>query len=144
LHKLKGVAYSPAPDFDLDQEYKIQSFVTDIIKEKLVQSAHDISEGGLAITLLESGFTSDLGFVVNTTEPARKDAYWFGEAQSRIVVSVAKEQLAALLQKANAAGITATELGTVTSGAIHVNGNDWGNITSWKNKYDTAIEKLLN
>jgi phosphoribosylformylglycinamidine synthase len=82
--------------------------------------------------------------VVNATEPARKDAYWFGEAQSRIVVSVAKDQLAALLQKANAAGITATELGTVTSGAIHVNGNDWGNITSWKNKYDTAIEKLLN
>ncbi len=144
LHKLKSVEYSPAPDFDLDQEYKVQAFVSDIIKARLVQSAHDISEGGLAITLLESGFTCDLGFAVNAIEPARKDAFWFGEAQSRVVVSVSKDQLAALLQKASAAGITVTELGTVTSGSIQVNGADWGTITSWKNKYDTAIEKLLN
>ena len=144
LHKLKSVEFSPAPDFDLEQEYQVQAFVSDIIKARLIQSAHDISEGGLAITLLESGFTNDLGFEINAIEPARKDAFWFGEAQSRVVVSVSKDQLAALLQKATAAGITATELGTVTSGAIHVNGNDWGTISSWKNKYDTAIEKLLN
>ena len=128
----------------MEQEYQVQAFVSDIIKARLIQSAHDISEGGLAITLLESGFTNDLGFEINAIEPARKDAFWFGEAQSRVVVSVSKDQLAALLQKATAAGITATELGTVTSGAIHVNGNDWGTISSWKNKYDTAIEKLLN
>jgi phosphoribosylformylglycinamidine synthase len=144
LHKLKKVEYSPAPDFDLDQEFKVQSFVTSIIKEKLIQSAHDISEGGLAITLLESGFTNDLGFVVNATEATRKDAYWFGEAQSRVVVSVSKHTLAALLQKAKDAGITTTELGTVSAGEIIVNGTDWGNISDWKNKYDTAIEKLLS
>lgn len=144
LHKLKAVEYSPAPDFNLDQEFKVQSFVATIIKERLIQSAHDISEGGLAITLLESGFTNDLGFVVNAVEPARKDAYWFGEAQSRIVVSVSKEKLATVLQKAKADGITAIELGTVSAGDIQVNGNSWGNISTWKNKYDTAIEKLLN
>ncbi|MEI8075584.1 MAG: phosphoribosylformylglycinamidine synthase subunit PurL [Bacteroidota bacterium] len=144
LHKLKSVEYSPAPDFNLDHEFKIQSFVTNIIKDRLIQSAHDISEGGLAITLLESGFTSDLGFVVNATEPERKDAFWFGEAQSRVVVSVAKDLLAALLKKASVAGVTVTELGTVTAGEINVNGTDWGNISGWKNKYDTAIEKLLN
>ncbi|MCX6205214.1 MAG: phosphoribosylformylglycinamidine synthase subunit PurL [Bacteroidetes bacterium] len=144
LHKLKGVEYSPAPDFDLEQEYQVQAFVTAIIKERLVQSAHDISEGGLAITLLESGFTNDLGFVVNAQESARKDAFWFGEAQSRVVVSVRKEKLATLIQQANLAGITVTELGTVSAGDINVNGEAWGNITSWKDKYDTAIEKLLN
>jgi phosphoribosylformylglycinamidine synthase II len=144
LHKLKRVEYSPAPDFDLDQEFIVQSFVTTIIKEKLIQSAHDISEGGLAITLLESGFTNDLGFVVNATEVIRKDAYWFGEAQSRIVVSVSKDRIAAFLQKAKEAGISTTELGTVSAGEINVNGTDWGNISDWKNKYDTAIEKLLS
>jgi phosphoribosylformylglycinamidine synthase II len=144
LHKLKRVEYSPAPDFDLDQEFIVQSFVTTIIKEKLIQSAHDISEGGLAITLLESGFTNDLGFVVNATEVIRKDAYWFGEAQSRIVVSVSKDRIAAFLQKAKEAGISTTELGTVSAGVINVNGTDWGNISDWKNKYDTAIEKLLS
>jgi phosphoribosylformylglycinamidine synthase len=144
LHKLKAVEYSPAPDFNLDHEFKIQSFVTAIIKERMIQSAHDISEGGLAITLLESGFTNDLGFVVNAVEPARKDAFWFGEAQSRVVVSVSKDKLAGLLQKAKADGITVAELGTVSAGDIQVNGSSWGNISSWKNKYDTAIEKLLN
>jgi phosphoribosylformylglycinamidine synthase len=144
LHKLKSVEYSPAPDFNLDHEYKVQAFVAAIIKEKLIQSAHDISEGGLAVTLLESGFTSNLGFVVNAIEPARKDAFWFGEAQSRVVVSVTKEKLASLLAIAKESGITVTELGNVTAGEINVNGEEWGNILSWKNKYDTAIEKLLN
>jgi phosphoribosylformylglycinamidine synthase len=144
LHKLKSVEYSPAPYFDLDQEYYVQSFVAAIIKDKLIQSAHDISEGGLAITLLESGFTNDLGFEVNATETIRKDAFWFGEAQSRVVVSVTKDKLATILQQAKVADITVTELGTVSAGEIKVNGADWGNISNWKNKYDTAIEKLLS
>lgn len=144
LHKLKSVEYSPAPYFNLDQEFKVQSFVAAIIKEKLIQSAHDISEGGLAITLLESGFTNDLGFIVNATEPARKDAFWFGEAQSRVVVSVSNDKLSTVLQNAKAAGVAVTELGRVSTGAIQVNGEEWGKISTWKNKYDTAIEKLLN
>jgi phosphoribosylformylglycinamidine synthase len=143
LHKLKSVEYSPAPDFDLDQEFKVQSFVASIIKARLIQSAHDISEGGLAITLLESGFTNDLGFEVSVKETIRKDAFWFGEAQSRIVVSVTKEKLEAVLQHAKLAGITISELGIVSTGDIYVNGENWGDISSWKNKYDTAIEKLL-
>lgn len=144
LHKLKSVEYSPAPHFDLDEEYRIQSFVSAIIKEKLIQSAHDISEGGLAVTLLESGFNNNLGFAVSATEPARKDAFWFGEAQSRVVVSVTPQQAAILKQKAAAAGIAITELGSVSTGNIEVNGISWGSIVEWKDKYDTAIEKLLN
>jgi phosphoribosylformylglycinamidine synthase len=144
LHKLKSVEFSPAPDFDLNQEYKVQEFVAGIIKNKLIQSAHDISEGGLAITLLESGFTSNLGFNISAKENDRKDAFWFGEAQSRIVVSLSKEKLSILSQQAKDAGVSITELGTVSTGEIKVNGEDWGNIASWKNKYDTAIEKLLN
>ncbi len=136
--------YSPAPDFDLDQEFSVQALVAAIIKEKLIQSAHDISEGGLAITLLESGFTNDLGFNITASEKIRKDAFWFGEAQSRVVVSVTKEKLASVLQHAKTAGITIAELGTVSAGEINVNGITWGNISDWKNKYDTAIEKLLN
>ena len=144
LHKLKSVEYSPAPYFDLDQEFNVQSFVAARIKDRLIQSAHDISEGGLAITLLESGFTNDLGFEINATETIRKDAFWFGESQSRVVVSVTKDKLATILQHAKVAGITVTELGTVSAGEIKVNGADWGNISKWKYKYDTAIEKLLS
>ena len=144
LHKLKAVEFSPAPHFNLDEEYAVQSLVTNLIKNKLIQSAHDISEGGLAITLLESGFYSNLGFEVNAVEGMRKDAFWFGEAQSRVVVSVNAANLAAFKQAAEAAGIAITDLGQVSAGQITVNGTNWGSITDWKNKYDTAIEKRLN
>ena len=144
LHKLKQVEYSPAPHFDLDEEFKVQQFVSDIIKERMIESAHDISEGGLAITLIESGLNNNLGFKVSAKEPARKDAFWFGEAQSRVVVSVKTTKLHSIIDKANAAGIAITELGPVTAGSIEVNHINWGNIAGWKNLYDTAIEKLLN
>lgn len=144
LHKLKRVEYSTVPHFDLDEEFKVQQFISDIIKERLIESAHDISEGGLAITLLESGFNNDLGFTVSANEPARKDAFWFGEAQSRVIVSVLADKLSAILEKAKTAGISITQLGVVSSGAINVNNINWGSIIDWKNQYDTAIEKLLN
>jgi len=143
LHKLKKQAYSPAPYFDLEEELAVQQFVSAIIKEKLVQSAHDISEGGLAVTLLESGFNKNLGFTVSAATEGRKDAYWFGEAQGRVVVSCAASNAERLTLKAKEAGIPVTVLGKVTSGSITVNDENWGSITEWKEKYDTAIEKLL-
>jgi len=144
LHKLKKVEFSPAPHFNIDEEYNVQQLVASLIKNKLVVSAHDISEGGLAINLLESGFNRGLGFAVEAQTDLRKDAFWFGEAQSRVVVSCTKEKATAVTDAAKAAGITATVLGTVTSGVVQVNAESWGTIDSWKNLYDTAIEKLIN
>lgn len=144
LHKLKKVEYSPAPYFNLDEEYNVQQLVSSLIKNKMIQSAHDISEGGLAINLLESGFNRGLGFTVEAETSLRKDAFWFGEAQSRVVVSCANDKAAAITEAAKAAGITATVLGTVTTGQVAVNGVSWGTIDNWKNLYDTAIEKLIN
>lgn len=143
LHKLKKVAFSPAPHFDLDEEYTVQQLIASLIKEKKINSAHDISEGGLAITLLESGFHRNLGFAVQANSTIRKDAFWFGEAQSRVVVSCSAEQLNNIEAAAQKAGIAFAVLGTVTSGNIEVNGESWGNIETWKNLYDTAIEKLI-
>lgn len=143
LHKLKKVEFSPAPHFDLDEEFTVQQLITSLIKEKKINSAHDISEGGLAITLLESGFHRNLGFAVQANTAIRKDAFWFGEAQSRVVVSCSAEQLNHIEAAAQKAGIAFTVLGAVTSGNIEVNGEAWGNIEAWKNLYDTAIEKLI-
>ncbi|MGC4104518.1 phosphoribosylformylglycinamidine synthase subunit PurL [Ferruginibacter sp.] len=144
LHKLHGVEHSPAPYFDLDEEFEVQHEIKKMIDKKLINSAHDVSEGGLFITLMESGFNRNLGFNVNTTDKSlRKDAYWFGEAQSRVVVSVSKENrndFNMLLEKME---ITVTYLGTVTGGGISIDGEDWGNVCEWKEKYDNAIGNLL-
>ncbi|HRE50872.1 MAG TPA: phosphoribosylformylglycinamidine synthase subunit PurL [Flavitalea sp.] len=142
LQKIAGIEYSAAPEFDLDTEYVLQQRLAALIREKLVVSAHDVSEGGLFIALAESGFSRNLGFEVAAADTGiRKDAYWFGEAQSRVVVSVSpdkKDQFIAAL------GDHPYEaLGSVSSGRITVDGQDWGGIEEWKAQYDTAIESLL-
>ena len=143
LHKLKSTEYSTAPYFDLEEEFEMQQVVAGIIKDKLVNSAHDISEGGLIVTLLESGFQKGLGFTVSDQSTnIRQDAFWMGEAQGRVVVSISKEKVAGLKDKLVAIGQTFLELGTVSK-SINVNSADWGNIADWKEKYDTAIEKYL-
>ena len=144
VHKIKGIELSPAPMFDIDEEFAVQKFITSLIKEKKILSAHDLSEGGLIVALLESGFNRDLGFEVNVNiDDIRNDAFWFGEAQSRVVISCSTDQLQDLKHKAASSGIDITVLGNVIKSSIKINKEDWGNIEDWKNKYDTAIEKIL-
>ncbi|MFN3794935.1 MAG: phosphoribosylformylglycinamidine synthase subunit PurL [Chitinophagaceae bacterium] len=144
LHKIRGVEYSPAPAFNLFEEYQVQQFVAGAIRNKQILSAHDISEGGLIVTLIEKGFNRNLGFAVDADVAGRNDAYWLGEAQSRVVVTCSAQQLAELQGDAMEKGIGCTVIGKVTDGTISVNGADWGNIVTWKNKYDTAIENIIN
>src|SRR6478735_5501908 len=85
LHKICGIEFSPAPHFDLNEEQALQNCIATLIKKQLILSAHDTSEGGLIVTLLESAFINNLGFSVTAAKQgSRKDAYWFGEAQSRV------------------------------------------------------------
>ncbi len=144
LHKIHGVEFSPAPHFDLDEEFEVQHEIKKMIHKKLVNSAHDVSEGGLFITLIESCFNRDLGFEVEAhAEEIRSDAYWFGESQSRVVVSVSKENrndFNMLLEKME---MTVTYLGKVSAGKIKVDGKDWGHVQDWKEKYENAIASLL-
>ena len=142
LHKICGVEFSPVPSFNLEEEFNLHKTVSSLIKNRLIRSAHDISEGGLFITLAESGFNRDLGFAVKqVNRDIRNDAYWFGEAQGRVIVSVSEDKTAAF---ESAVGNTAFEkIGTVTPGAIEIDGGNWGQISDWKQKYDTAIEKYF-
>jgi phosphoribosylformylglycinamidine synthase len=141
LHKIAGVEYSPAPHFELEEEFQLQATLLQLIRAKQIRSAHDISEGGLFITLLESSFVNGLGFTIQTDASIRKDAELFGEGQSRVVVSVKPSQKAAFEALTGNSGFRL--LGTVTNGEIGVDGENWGVVTEWKNQYDTVIEKLL-
>jgi phosphoribosylformylglycinamidine synthase subunit PurL len=143
LHKIRGVEFSPAPQFDLDFEFELQSKVKQLIKKKLIVSAHDVSEGGLFACLIESAFIYNKGIdVVAFDSEIRKDAYWFGEAQSRVVVSVKPEKVDAF--KKALGNFPSEELGNVTDGSVEVDGMNWGRIDEWKERYDTAIGNLLS
>ena len=108
----------------------------------MISSAHDISEGGLFVNLAESGFFKNLGFaVVQTNQAIRSDAWWFGEAQGRVVVSVNKDNIAAFEKSLE---IPFEKLGEVTSSEVIINNENWGSITEWKTKYDKVIEGFMN
>ncbi len=140
LHKLKDVDYSPAPYFNLEEEFMLHQVLLDLIKDKLILSAHDLSEGGLIVALMESGFFNKLGFRVSDTDSnIRKDAFWFGEAQGRIVVSVSKKDEDAFTEKIKESGVPIFKLGQVTGAEIEVNGENWGDISEWYQKYQNVI-----
>lgn len=143
IHKLHGVEYSPVPHFDLEEEYRLQQTVSKLIGSKVIASAHDLSEGGLFVTLCESGFNNDLGFKASTSAKVRPDAFWFGESQSRVVVSVSAADIAAFEKIVKESGVPFIKVGVVTDGEVIVDGAGWGDIADWKEKYDTAIEKYM-
>ena len=150
LAKLCGVDYSPAPYFDLEKEHHLQQVIKGLIENGDIQSAHDVSEGGLMTMLFEKGFSRGLGFDVSTIAESymdgkalRSDAFWFGEAQSRVVVTVAEEQVANFLRHMSKTELPFAKLGTVTNGGVIVDGQPWGTIKEWKEKYDTSIENYL-
>src|SRR5205085_7134833 len=123
FHKIKK---SPAPHFDLDTEYEVQQIVKDLIKKKLIQSAHDVSDGGLFITLAESCMPRGLGFSIETDFDCRADAFLFGEAQSRIVVSVSPEKLDDFVDVLVASDVEFSNLGTITSGELLIDEESFG------------------
>ena len=142
LHWILEVKFSPAPHFDLEEEFALQRKLREAIDKKMIRSAHDVSEGGLFVTLCESGFNRELGFSVIINNGVRKDAWLFGEAQSRVLVSV---ELTKVNEFERFLGDFPFEkVGVVTSGELVIDGDFWGTIDWWKEKYDTAIENYLS
>lgn len=141
-HYLK-VAQSPAPWFDLDQEYNMQQAVLKLIGGGLIQSAHDVSEGGLMTCLLESAFVGNVGFDIEQTAASRLDAFLFGEAQGRVVVSVNPAQLAAVESLLHRLNLSFEKLGTVSTNGIKVNGVDFGNTVEFANIYQNSLADSL-
>lgn len=142
LSKICGIEFSPAPHFELEEEHRLQQKVAELITKKMIQSAHDVSEGGLFVTLCESGFNNELGFSIITNSTIRKDAFLFGEGQNRVLVSVALDNVQAV--EALLKDFPFEKTGVVTSGEIVVDGDFWGTIDWWKEKYDSAIENFLS
>jgi phosphoribosylformylglycinamidine synthase subunit PurL len=115
LYSYKGIKASPAPSFDLAEEQNTQNVIKSLIEQKAIQSAHDLSDGGLFITLAESAMYNKLGFNVKTDASFRKDAYLFGEAQSRVLVSVSNANQATFDAIIGNSSVKVKLLGKVTA-----------------------------
>ncbi|MBN2663194.1 MAG: phosphoribosylformylglycinamidine synthase subunit PurL [Bacteroidales bacterium] len=144
LNYYHAVKYSPAPDFNLEQEFKLQSVLKKLIKKRLVRSAHDVSEGGLFTTLVESSLVYNLGFDITTDSEIRIDAFLFGEAQSRVVVSVTPHKMNTFIDFMREENFPFLSLGHVTKGELRIDDESYGFIMDIKTKYMNALGELID
>ena len=144
LRTVHHIAVSPAPYFDLQEELAVQLVVKKGIRKGRFVSVHDISEGGVFVALMESAMPRGLGFYVDCDHRVRKDAFLFGEGQSRVVVSVGKGDKGVVERFLGTNHCPFLCLGYVTTGALTIDGQDFGEIESWRRVYDEEIGKKMN
>lgn len=144
LKTIHNVTETPAPYFDLDEEYRLQKTILSLIKNKLIFSAHDVSEGGLFITLLESVMAGNLGFEIETDSSLQKDAFLFGESQSRVVVTCDAAMVEEIEMICKKHAISANSLGTVGGEYLVIDGENFGSVYTYTDLYQNALEKYLS
>lgn len=140
-HKIKS---NRAPYFDINEELAIQKVVSEIISEKLVRSVHDVSSGGLFFNLLESAIPMKYGFDITSDAEVRKDAFLFGESQSRIVVTVAPEKQDDFVDFMLNKKVNFSALGHVTKGEIRVDDYSFGYIDDYYEQFQMYLKKWLS
>jgi phosphoribosylformylglycinamidine synthase subunit PurL len=147
LYSYRGVKASPAPQFDMEQEWQVQEVVKTLIRNGWLQSAHDVSDGGLFVCLSESAMAGKLGFSVETERDGgpnryRLDAFWFGESQSRVLVSVAPA-LADEVARYLATGTPFQKLGVVTAADFLVDNTLIISTEAANSLYNNALGKIM-
>ena len=123
-----GVVRGTPPSLDLEAEYALQALLLELADERLVRSAHDCSDGGLAVTLAECCFDTDSigadvsidGITLAHAAALNRAAALFGESASRVVVSAIPEAAAEVARRAAAAGVPARVIGRTGGRALRI------------------------
>jgi len=153
-----GSKIGPPPHVDVAHEIKVQNAVRDLIREGLVQGAHDCSEGGLAITLAESCFNPDRVFGADIALNAGDTpaaTVLFNESQSRVIISVTPENLDKAIAMLRERDVPFQQLGKVGSDELQIRidqqtfrwrvaeiYDDWWNAIRRAVKQDESIPSL--
>jgi phosphoribosylformylglycinamidine (FGAM) synthase-like enzyme len=148
LKVVHGRTAGTPPRLELDLEKRVQGAVRDLVRSGLVRTAHDTSEGGLAVALAEMCFGRDLGCRVSlAVYPGRADALVFGEDAGRILVAyplAAAERVSAVARKHGAPFLEIGEVGgpslTIRSGERTLID---GRVADLKEAWASAIPRLV-
>lgn len=139
-----GIKESPAPYFNLEKEFNMQKAVQGLIENKLINAAHDVSDGGLYVTLVEMSIPQDLGFDIVTDAEVREDAFLFGEGQGRVVVTLTEEMEVQFIEFMLGLNVNITLLGHVTKGKMQVDEEHFGFISEAKAIFQNALGNMLD
>jgi len=137
LASIHGIKGSPAPFFDIDREFNVQKAVRSLINLGIINSAHDVF-------FFEMGLNRGLGFDITSDADVRLDSFLFGEAQSRIAITIDGNSEEALIDELRNHEVPFTLLGHVTRGKMVVDDEHFGFIADAKEMYNTAIERKMD
>jgi phosphoribosylformylglycinamidine synthase II len=147
---IHGVVGGAPPAADLIAEKRLIALLVALATEGALQSAHDVSDGGLAVTLAESCFASEgLSARVSLTNKEPDEAALFGECGARAAVSVTSANLARVLSVAAQYGVAAREVGRVSKGEFRIELNGRAAVSAdvpslmgaWENSIETAVTR---
>ncbi len=143
LYNYHGVKLSPAPYFDLDEEYAMQQVIQELISTGILHSAHDVSDGGLFVTLFESAKAGNVGFSVYSDEQIRKDAFLFGESQGRVVVTVSPEHEGILAEILARSDVDFSFLGETGGLEAIVDDESYGTLAALDAIYESTLPAMM-
>jgi phosphoribosylformylglycinamidine synthase len=150
LKTVHGKVAGDAPQLNLVLEKAVQKFCRTAIAEGLVRSAHDVSEGGLAVALAECCITGPelRGATVRLEGSLRPDVHLFSESQSRIILSVPAVHARMLVERAGMTGLAISKLGTVGGSRLVIEGMLDVPVTEiqriWRGSFDHLMETKAN
>jgi phosphoribosylformylglycinamidine synthase len=130
------------PAIDEALEIGVQKAVRELVRRRIVSSAHDCSEGGLAVALAESCLAGGVGARLQIASSLAPSALLFGEEPSRVIVTCPPGKVAEVKQAAKSHGIPVQELGVVGGQALEITGLVTVPLLSMQAAYEGAIPKL--
>ncbi|MEO6189820.1 MAG: phosphoribosylformylglycinamidine synthase subunit PurL [Saprospiraceae bacterium] len=143
LHHYHGIIHAPVPHFNLDDEFRMQTALRDLIHQGLVESAHDISEGGVFVSLMESAMTSCLGFNVEIPLQFIPHIFLFSESQGRVIISVKPENKTAIEALLRSHQVEQHLIGSVQDKNSTIDGKDFGKISEYFELYSSTLKSKL-
>jgi len=144
LKVIHGLTTGDAPILDLDVELKVQETVLEAITSGLVTAAHDISDGGLAVTIAEMGIFGSLGAQIDLSVLSGSiHEIWFSEAQSGIILTCQPNQKEPLMKHLSQGGVDVAQIGTVQGDALNFEGVGSVSLDQLHNIYESAIPKAM-
>ncbi len=146
---IHGVAGGAPPAISLDAEKRLIDALVALASQGALRSAHDLSDGGLAVTLAESCFASGiLGCTVEIQASAPAEAALFDERGARAVVSYVPASLAHVVEIAREYGVAARSIGTVTPGEFRIEHNGRkvvsAAVESLRDTWENSLERALS
>jgi phosphoribosylformylglycinamidine synthase len=143
LRLTNGKPAGNSPNVDPGAEARLIDLLVNLAGRKLMKSAHDISEGGLAVTLAESSFPNMVGANIKPSAYSRKDIYLFGEMQGRVVVSAAAESVQEIFSLAQASNVKAEVLGITGGRKLVIEGLIDADLEELLEVYSSAIPNAV-